>query len=113
MYAYLNFMDSVMRSWMNAWMEALAQVVNATVPAPESAERLLDIQKAAPLFDLHSLHEGGRWDHILSAPERVVFNTTFYFGDIARDAERRPGSVAGRDGGRPDRGLSYPSSSGP
>ena len=46
----------------------------------------------------------------LSAPEQihVVLNTTFNFGDIAGDAERRPGSVAERDGGGPNRGLSAP-----
>ena len=109
MNAYLNFMDSVMRFWMNAWMEVLVQVANASVQAPKPAKRLWDIKEAVPLFDLHSLYEGGRWDHILSAPEHVVFNTTFYFGDIAGDAERWPGSVAERDGGRPNRGLSAPS----
>ena len=55
------------------------------------AKRLWDIKKAVPLFDiaaplidLHSLYEGGRWDHILSAPEQihVVLNTTFNFGDL-------------------------------
>jgi hypothetical protein len=117
MNAYLNFMDSVMRFWMNAWTEALATCANASVQAPKSAKRLWDIKKAvpvfdiaAPLFDLHSLYEGGRWDHILTAPEQihVVLNTTFHFGDIAGDAERRPGSVAERDGDRPNRGLSAP-----
>jgi hypothetical protein len=113
MNVYLNFMDSVMRFWMNAWTEALATCANASDQAPKPAKRLWDIKKAAPLFDiaaplfdLHSLYEGGRWDHILSAPEYVSCLTRLYFGDIAGDAERRPGSVAERDGGRPNRGRS-------
>ena len=123
MNAYLNFMDSVMRFWLNAWTEALMPSPNvfnrASVPSDQQPEKpyALDVGKGAPLFDiaaplidLHSLYEGGRWDHILSAPEQihVVLNTTFNFGDIAGDAERRPGSVAERDGGGPNRGLSAP-----
>jgi hypothetical protein len=103
---------------VNAWTQALAACANVSSQAPNPARRQTDIEKgdlgpcvAAPLFDLHSLYEGGRWDHIMTAPDvHVVFNTNFYFGDTASgaypDAERQPGSAAERDGATPNRGLS-------
>ena len=107
MNAYLNFMDSVMRFWMN-WMdlvtrfganavtEALIPSRNALIRASASSDQQADVGKASSLFDLHGLYQGSRWDHIYSAPEHVVINTNFYFGDVARVAERRPGSIAER-----------------
>jgi len=107
MNASLNVIDSVMRFWMN-WMglvtrlgadavtEALIPSRNALIQASASSDQQADVGKASSLFDLHGLYQGSRWDHIYSAPEHVVINTNFYFGDVARVAERRPGSIAER-----------------
>ena len=109
MNAYLDLMDSVTRFWMN-WMglvtqfganaatEALIPSRNALIRASASSDQQADVGNAISLLDLHSLYQGSRWDHILSAPERVVININFYSGDVARDAERRPGSIAERHG---------------
>lgn len=105
MNTYLDVMDWVMRFWTNwiglvtrfgtnAVTEALIPSRTALIRTSASSDQQADVGNAISLFDFHSLYQGSRWDHILSAPERVVIITNFYLGDVARDAEQRPGSIA-------------------